>query len=596
MGIAIVGTAALLMVLLTCTLLYHIAKAALGSPKEPSPDKVSFWDTIDPAIKETCEIIDASGEKSLELNLYITKLRKGEFKEAENILRTAILPGLKKETYAKIMKAGGGINWASAADCIAAGLTHKAQERPIDALDIGVFPLDDSGKMENALNLIFQGDGHLLTVAPTGAGKGQSLILANALHYKGPMLCFDPKGEIYRHTAWYRAWLGRVFKFAPFDTKIGPDGTEIADSDCFNPLDLIRDWDDADQMAELLVLPSSGEDAFWDSTAQDLIADLIMFVIMTRPPELQNMREVCRLVSAGELEFLELIDEMKCCGSERILEQANRLEQMSDRLRSSLMTVTHTHVRIWRNSNVERVTSSTTPDFHPQLIASEASLEETMADKGYGHLGPVLNGGELIRGDAASVFIVIPADKIDISRAVVRVILGMFINELIKHGNANQGKKAKRPFLFIIDEMAQLGRMKVLERAVSIVRGYNIRLWMFLQDLTQIKSVYKGWEQFIANTRAQIFFNPNDLGTAEYISRKLGSHKNVLGVDRPLASPQELMGKEFQNKAVIFVSGSNPIKADRYTYFYKSPNEQEFIQKYKVGAYAAPPRERGEGN
>lgn len=48
----------------------------------------------------------------------------------------------------------------------------------------------------NALEWVsYKGDRHLLTVAPTRAGKGTTQIIPNLLTYEGSMLVIDPKGE-----------------------------------------------------------------------------------------------------------------------------------------------------------------------------------------------------------------------------------------------------------------------------------------------------------------------------------------------------------------------------------------------------------------
>ena len=49
--------------------------------------------------------------------------------------------------------------------------------------------------------LSYAGDGHLLTVAPTGAGKGRSAAIPALLKYPGSTLTIDLKGEAYHITA-----------------------------------------------------------------------------------------------------------------------------------------------------------------------------------------------------------------------------------------------------------------------------------------------------------------------------------------------------------------------------------------------------------
>ena len=43
--------------------------------------------------------------------------------------------------------------------------------------------------------ILLNREGHLLTVAPTGAGKGVGCIIPALLHYDGPAIVIDPKGE-----------------------------------------------------------------------------------------------------------------------------------------------------------------------------------------------------------------------------------------------------------------------------------------------------------------------------------------------------------------------------------------------------------------
>lgn len=44
-------------------------------------------------------------------------------------------------------------------------------------------------------------EGHLMTIAPTGAGKGVSASIPACLTWQGPLIVIDPKGEHYAVTA-----------------------------------------------------------------------------------------------------------------------------------------------------------------------------------------------------------------------------------------------------------------------------------------------------------------------------------------------------------------------------------------------------------
>ena len=80
-----------------------------------------------------------------------------------------------------------------------------------------------------------------------------------------------------------------------------------------------------------------------------------------------------------------------------------------------------------------------------------------------------------------------------------------------------------KPVLFLLDEMAQLGTMDMMRKAVSLMAGYGMTLWMVWQDLSQLKLLYKeDWPSFLANAKVQQYFGINDPETAKTISEMLG--------------------------------------------------------------------------
>ncbi len=60
-----------------------------------------------------------------------------------------------------------------------------------------------SGRSDRSL--FWDGDGHLMTVAPTRSGKATTTIIPNLLRYKGSAVVIDPKGELYAATSKWRA-------------------------------------------------------------------------------------------------------------------------------------------------------------------------------------------------------------------------------------------------------------------------------------------------------------------------------------------------------------------------------------------------------
>ena len=59
--------------------------------------------------------------------------------------------------------------------------------------------------------------------------------------------------------------------------------------------------------------------------------------------------------------------------------------------------------------------------------------------------------------------------------------------------------------------------------ALLIVAGFGVKLWVILQDLNQLKSLYENrWETFLGNAGTLTAFGNADVTTLEYLSKRLG--------------------------------------------------------------------------
>ena len=76
--------------------------------------------------------------------------------------------------------------------------------------------------------LRYDGEAHLLTLAPTRSGKGVGAVIPNLLTAERSILCIDPKGENARVTARARRRLGPVHVLDPFSVSGVP-------SSAYNP-------------------------------------------------------------------------------------------------------------------------------------------------------------------------------------------------------------------------------------------------------------------------------------------------------------------------------------------------------------------------
>jgi type IV secretion system protein VirD4 len=155
-----------------------------------------------------------------------------------------------------------------------------------------------------------------------------------------------------------------------------------------------------------------------------------------------------------------------------------------------------------------------------------------------------------------TVYVILPAERMRTHSVWLRLVVVSALRALYRPGGLRT--------LLMIDEMPALGHLGPLEDAFGLVRGYKVQIAGICQDLAQLKALYKErWESFLANAGVVQGFTPNDLTTADWMSRRAGQTTLVAEnmsesrspesglrnqgtswqqVGRALYLPQELMG------------------------------------------------------
>ncbi|MEL3888965.1 type IV secretory system conjugative DNA transfer family protein [Ferrovibrio sp. MS7] len=493
---------------------------------------------------------------------------RGEISEAKGRLERHVFPTLGPEWREELAKLGTGARWATTEDIINAELvTHKGQPEREDGLYLGKASISGSDVRPD---LFIGGEGHLLTVAPTGAGKGQAHVMQNVFLYDGPIVVLDPKGECYRELAWIRRLKGNVFKWAPFDDSI--------ESDKINPLDFVCSWEDALALATTLIPAERSRDPFWEMSARDMITGIIWFLVRHGEPGARTMTEVHRLVTAlnakvpanlrrgedeGETWGSRLIEDMLASPDVNLHGTANALQEMheNEKMRASILAVARVYLSVWASPAIARTTDETSPKWNP------ASLRDNMAAYERRQDGIFLDERRIDRQGADAVFLIVPPELIASNAPVLRTILGLHIKELLEASSRaaripHEKDYPRKSTLFLLDELPQLGYVDQVEKAIAIVRAAKIRLWLFAQDLSQLRVVYPQAQTIISNCRVKSFFAINDAKTADEVSDLLGQRQELFGRGKePLATSQALRGPDFKGQQVLLVSGNVPVRS-----------------------------------
>jgi type IV secretion system protein VirD4 len=432
--------------------------------------------------------------------------------------------------------------------------------------------------------LHYSGARHLLTVAPTRSGKGVASIIPNLLTYEGSAFIIDPKGENAFISAARRGdgdpsrsipGMGQsVFLVDPWDIAAGNLGRSPAR---FNPLDWI-DADDPDAaenaflLADALVLANSqGEARFWDDEAKALLTGVILYVATSKNEaanrHLARVRDILLLDGDG---FKAVLGKMYNSPLPVVASTASRTAGKDEKLRSNVLAALQSHTHFLDS-----------PRIRESLSASDFRFED-------------------LKSKAMTVYLILPADRLQTFDRWLRLL----IQQAITVNARDIAAKPKNPVLFLLDEMASLGRLTMVEQAYGLMAGFGMQLWGIVQDLSQLERIYgQGWQTFISNSGVIQYFGSRDKMTAEYFSTLCGvttirifswsyafgrtfakssgansqssssneseSHTDTTSSNesqRQLAYPDELMVLK-DDMQIVFVENFNPVRASKVRWF-----------------------------
>ncbi|MBL8827193.1 MAG: type IV secretory system conjugative DNA transfer family protein, partial [Planctomycetaceae bacterium] len=360
----------------------------------------------------------------------------------------------------------------------------------------------------------YDGREHLLTIAPTGAGKGRNCIIPTLLRFNGTTIVVDPKGEHYATTHRYREQLGhRVVRLDPFGITGGP-------TDALNPLDvfdLVRaDVEtDAQTMASIL---SAGlrfqKDPFWDQAAMGLISGVIAYLAGTPGVDKQdrNLGKVCEMLQSDDTVY-NLAVLLDTVGSKMpklaYREISSFLQQAEKETRPSILGTAVNYIKAFGSEQVGRT-----------LRNSTFKLRDVVDSK------------------PLTIYLVIPPDRMDSHKALIRLWVATLLKAVLSRQH-----QPLQPTLFLLDEVAQLEHFALLEHAVAIGRGFGLCCWMYLQDLAQLQTFYPtAWRTIVNNCAVvQTFGLANHMACDEMATllscgpnelAKLRSDEQVLRINR----------------------------------------------------------------
>src|SRR6202035_63885 len=124
------------------------------------------------------------------------------------------------------------------------------------------------------------------------------------------------------------------------------------------------------------------------------------------------------------------------------------------------------------------------------------------------------------RGDRpTTIYLCLPVGRMQSHYRWLRLVVQMACTVLEQMGAY---PRDRAPILFMMEEFATLGHMEIMERAAAYFPGFGVKLWVILQDTTQLRRYYhNSWETFLGNAGLIQCFANGDQSTLDYLARRL---------------------------------------------------------------------------
>jgi type IV secretion system protein VirD4 len=389
---------------------------------------------------------------------------------------------------------------------------------PNDGIYLGYFR--GEGK---PTQLRYRGNKHGLVFGVPGSNKTAGLVIPTLQHARRSVICLDVKLQNAAVTSRLRATFGRTTILNPYNVLV--DELPHLESDGWNPvLQLNPDSEDFESdaycIAEAIIdsagATDSGNSKFFQESALNLAAALVMWERYTySEPSLCHLRAMVsapteftvvdgkQTVSGGFLYELEL---MRRC-------EHAAIKNVSGRLYSRLTDANS------KNTSAQDVIDT--------FMASTRFLDDPRIAR------DMKKGGRIdfaaLHREIVTIYVGLPPHQLVQAAKWLRLFINLALAELYKNPPR---APVLPPVLFMLDEFGNVsagGRLSNIVSAMNVSRDYSVQLFMYLQNLGQLKASYpKEWTSFFSGAGVLTTFNASDAETQQELSKLFGNIEMIV--------------------------------------------------------------------
>ena len=409
-----------------------------------------------------------------------------------------------------------------------------------------------------------------VVIGGSGAGKTRFYAKPNIMQCNTSFVVLDPKGEIIRSVGHLLEENGYVIKVI--------DLIDMSKSLGYNPFHYIQSDKDVLKLITNLIRNttpkgSSPNDPFWEKSETALLEALMLYLYHYAPEDEQNFTMVMEMLNYAEVKedeedyespLDELFKRLEMIDSNSLaLKQYKIYKQAAGKTAKSILISVGVRLAAF---NLEELASLTKYD--------EMELEQIGERK-------------------TALFAIIP-DNDSTFNFVVGMLYTQLFQMLYYQADYVHGGELPVPVHFLMDEFANVALPDEFDKLLSTMRSRQIFVSIILQNLAQIKALYKdSWESILGNCDETYYLGGNEQSTHKYISELLGKETldtNTFGkssgrsgnystnyqqTGRELLTADEVRLLD-NNYGLLFIKGERPVKDKKYDLL-KHPNIKQTL-------------------
>ena len=402
----------------------------------------------------------------------------------------------------------------------------------------------------NARNLNFCG------IGSSGSGKTRFWLTPQLLQAHSSYVVVDPKGSV----------LGQVGAFLQrrgYQIKVF-NSIDFSKSMHYNPLSYIRNEADILKFVNALITNTKGEgkegDPFWTKAETLLYCALIAYIIFEGPAEDRNMNTLVDMISGMEVKeddenYKNAVDYMFDGLAKRkpncfAVKQYRKFKLSSGKTAKSILVSAAVRLAPFNLPQIKAVTDHDDMDLY------------TLGER------------------KCALYAVIP-DNDTTFTFLVSLLYSQIFQTLYYCADQIHHGALPCHVHFILDE-APSGNLPGLPRELATMRSRNISCSTIIQNMAQIKELYKdSWETIPGNSDTLLYLGGNEASTHKYISEALGkstigtkTHGQTKGRSGSYSTNFQMSGRELltpdevrmldNRYCILFIRGTQPVMDEKY--------------------------------